>query len=205
VNDPTPIGEVPEFEKIARAFHDEYEAWAANWGWETNKASRCSFDELPDENRQAMLSTVRALLDRRVIYPAALPSLTGSLQRELEEARKALWDARCQLQDQDDAKRQGETEREQTINRLLARNLLTIEIEEAIRGPLSAEPDCGTCADTHWLCDECGEPKPTCIHGGNLSESGCPDCTDHPDHPRNQPPHPATQPSPEMTGGDQCE
>lgn len=63
-----PVGtEVPEAEKIARAFHDEYEAFAQMYGWETQQATRVSFDELPAENQQTMISTVRALLNRRVI------------------------------------------------------------------------------------------------------------------------------------------
>lgn len=56
-------------EKIARAFHDEYEAFAEVHGWETQEATRTSFDDLPAENRQTMISTVQALLDRNVIAP----------------------------------------------------------------------------------------------------------------------------------------
>jgi len=65
---------------IARAFHDEYEAFAEANGWETQKRSRVAFDDLPAENRATMVSTVRALLDRRLIRPpAAAPPATEGL------------------------------------------------------------------------------------------------------------------------------
>jgi hypothetical protein len=62
-------------EDLARAFHDEYEVQAAQEGWETQKASRITFEELPAENRETMLSTVRNLLSRGLITsPSALLS-----------------------------------------------------------------------------------------------------------------------------------
>ena len=67
-------------ERIARAFHDEYEAHAEKHGWETQEATRSIFDDLPAENRQTMLSTVQALLDRRVIAPAS--PVLGDEERE---------------------------------------------------------------------------------------------------------------------------
>lgn len=57
-------------ERIAHAFHDEYEAFAEVHGWETNKASRVSFDDLPEHNRLTMLDTIAALLDRGIIRAA---------------------------------------------------------------------------------------------------------------------------------------
>ena len=56
--------------EVARAFHDEYEKHAADYGWHTNPSTRVSFDELPESNRLLMVSTVLALLDNGVI---ALP------------------------------------------------------------------------------------------------------------------------------------
>jgi hypothetical protein len=60
-------------ETIARAFHDEYEAFAEAHGWETQKSSRVAFDDLPEENRATMVSTVQALLDRRIIAASNQP------------------------------------------------------------------------------------------------------------------------------------
>jgi hypothetical protein len=53
--------------KIARAFHDEYEAFAEMHGWETQEATRVAFDDLPEANRKVMVDTVLALLSRGVI------------------------------------------------------------------------------------------------------------------------------------------
>jgi hypothetical protein len=61
-------------EKIARAFHDEYEAFAAMHGWETQETTRTSFDDLPDENRRTMLATVQALLDRKILAASPHPA-----------------------------------------------------------------------------------------------------------------------------------
>src|SRR3954463_7848609 len=54
--------------RIATAFHDEYEAAAESLGWETQLASRVNFDELPEKNRATMLATVKALLDRHILF-----------------------------------------------------------------------------------------------------------------------------------------
>lgn len=77
---------VPEtVEKIARAFHDEYQAWAEAKGWETQEATRTSFDGLPAENRETMLATVQALLDRKIIgAPAAQPAEAADRQPMIE-------------------------------------------------------------------------------------------------------------------------
>lgn len=68
-------------ERIARAFHDEYEAWAEANGWETQEATRTSFDDLPAENRETMLATVRSLLGRRVISTEY--ALRSQIERDL--------------------------------------------------------------------------------------------------------------------------
>lgn len=67
-----PMYEDPEpFISIAAHFHDEYEAAAAQKGWATQERSRVAFDELPPENREAMVATVRALFERKLIAPGA--------------------------------------------------------------------------------------------------------------------------------------
>ncbi len=40
---------------LAVWLHDTYEKIALDEGWETQKASRVSFDNLPDSNKQTML------------------------------------------------------------------------------------------------------------------------------------------------------
>lgn len=52
---------------IAECFHEVYEQVARDQGWATQEASRVSFDELPESNRQTMLGTVDTLLDEGVI------------------------------------------------------------------------------------------------------------------------------------------
>jgi len=128
--------------------------------------------------------------------------------------------------------------REGLNNFLLSRNLLTVELSDALYDfsqrpvgvgadtcgdrhggselhaevsistsapPVSADsdgnhqPGCSTCDDTRWLCDECKLPATRCVHGGNLSTSGCPGCTDHPDHPVNE--YGRQQPSDGQEGG----
>lgn len=54
-------------EVIARQFHATYESLAPALGWETQARSRTKWDDLPQENRDLMLATVRALLHRGVI------------------------------------------------------------------------------------------------------------------------------------------
>lgn len=64
---PDPVVTEEAVEKIARAFHDEYQAFAEAHGWETQRTTRVAFDDLPERNRGTMLDTIRALLDRRLI------------------------------------------------------------------------------------------------------------------------------------------
>lgn len=74
-NRPSPHQDSPKVpeavEKVARAFHDEYEAWAQAKGWETQETTRTGFDDLPAENRETMLATVQSLIDRRIVIPVS--------------------------------------------------------------------------------------------------------------------------------------
>ena len=54
-------------EVIARQFHVTYEAHAPEHGWETQQVSRVLWDQLPKANRELMIATVQALLNRGVI------------------------------------------------------------------------------------------------------------------------------------------
>lgn len=70
-------------EAIARAFHDEYEAFAEAHGWETQESTRVAFDDLPAENRATMVSTVQALLDRKIIsanFTQPVPGNSGGVE-----------------------------------------------------------------------------------------------------------------------------
>lgn len=49
-------------ERIARAFHEEYEQMAPAYGWETQKKSRVAWDDLPDNQRKLMVHVVGNLL-----------------------------------------------------------------------------------------------------------------------------------------------
>jgi ribosomal protein S14 len=48
---------------LAEMFHDFYESYAQAKGWETNKASRVAFSELPEANRATMLCTASSVLE----------------------------------------------------------------------------------------------------------------------------------------------
>jgi hypothetical protein len=60
-------------ERIAQRFHAEYEAQAPSHGWQTQRASRTTWEHVPEENRQLMVSVVEGLLRAQVIFPG--PSL----------------------------------------------------------------------------------------------------------------------------------
>ena len=77
----------PRIEAIAKAFHDAYEIHAAGEGWETQEASRTTFDDLPEANKQTMLKTIQSLLDDGVI---ALPDDGQSILREYADRIKGF-------------------------------------------------------------------------------------------------------------------
>lgn len=57
----------PRAEEVARAFHESYEYLAPDFGYRTREASAVPWDEVPDANRELMIATARALIDRGVI------------------------------------------------------------------------------------------------------------------------------------------
>lgn len=61
-------------ERIARAFHEVYEAEAEVWGWSTQDSSRVPWDDLPAANKTTMVSTVGLLLVRGVIAEGPGPA-----------------------------------------------------------------------------------------------------------------------------------
>jgi len=80
--------------KIARAFHDEYEAFAEMHGWTTQKNTRVAFDDLPTANRKTMIDTVSALLSRGIVSAPAIEAAAVERERErLARLLKALVEA----------------------------------------------------------------------------------------------------------------
>ena len=53
---------IPEI-YIARAFHEAYEKLAPDFNYETRKASRVLWKDIPRNNRDLMIATVKKLLD----------------------------------------------------------------------------------------------------------------------------------------------
>lgn len=56
-----------EVERIAIAFHEEYEARAPTYGYSTRKESAKPWRDVPEPNRRLMCAVVQDLLDRKVI------------------------------------------------------------------------------------------------------------------------------------------
>jgi hypothetical protein len=56
-------------EGIARAFHETYESFAPNYGYETRKASAVPWEEVPEQNKALMIAVVAELIDQNVIEP----------------------------------------------------------------------------------------------------------------------------------------
>lgn len=54
-------------ERIAKAFHEAYEAAAPAFGYKTREASAVPWDQVPAANRGLMVATVRRLLEANVI------------------------------------------------------------------------------------------------------------------------------------------
>lgn len=51
-------------ERLARAFHEEYEAHAAEHGWSTHPATRVPYELLPLSNRSLMEATSARVIER---------------------------------------------------------------------------------------------------------------------------------------------
>ncbi len=66
-------------ESIAAAFHREYEERALGYGYETRKASRVPWDEVPEANRALMEAVVASLCRQGVIDPG--PNVLGASQQ----------------------------------------------------------------------------------------------------------------------------
>lgn len=57
---------------VARKFHETYEEKSAGHGWETQKASRREWPDVPAENKNLMLDVVRTLVENGVIAFGAI-------------------------------------------------------------------------------------------------------------------------------------
>lgn len=56
-------------EHIAREFHFTYEDTAPIYAYKTRAETRTHWDDLPTNNRELMIRTVKKLLDRGIIFP----------------------------------------------------------------------------------------------------------------------------------------
>lgn len=54
-------------EQIAQQFHEAYEELAPSHGYETRKASRRPWSEVPEQNKSLMIAVVTRLLNEGVI------------------------------------------------------------------------------------------------------------------------------------------
>lgn len=61
---------------IARAFHEAYEKLAPDFGYETRKSSRVAWKDIPKNNRDLMIATVKKLLNDGIIH-SGLEALQG--------------------------------------------------------------------------------------------------------------------------------
>jgi hypothetical protein len=112
--------EPTEHERIAKAFHDEYEARAPQHGYETREASAVPWEQVPEANRNLMIGTVAALLRQGVIWPA-------SVLEERDRQNSGLLDAVERLNERID---RDETEIA-SLQRIAGNDLLEAEAENA--------------------------------------------------------------------------
>lgn len=71
-------------ERIAAEFHRSYENQAPHFGYETRKDSAVPWTEVPQQNRDLMVSVVHALIAQGVIRPGDVA--TKQLQAERDAA-----------------------------------------------------------------------------------------------------------------------
>ena len=56
-----------EIDYIAKKFHQEYEALAPGFNYETRTASAKHWEDVPDNNKRLMRAVIRSLLSQGVI------------------------------------------------------------------------------------------------------------------------------------------
>jgi hypothetical protein len=76
---PTPVRE--DAERVAKRFHEVYEALAPKFDWETQQRSRVAWDDVPHENRALMIAVANELIEAEAIFPG--PSLLLYDQRDV--------------------------------------------------------------------------------------------------------------------------
>jgi hypothetical protein len=64
-------------DEIARNFHEVYEQYAPNHGWETQQRSRVLWEDVPTENKNLMVAVVKKLLIDDIIEPGINLSKTA--------------------------------------------------------------------------------------------------------------------------------
>ena len=75
--------------EMARAFHDEYEAQAVRFGWQSQ--TPVSFDELPEASTQTLLSTIARAVPWNVVNDLAeARALLAQREAEIEALRETV-------------------------------------------------------------------------------------------------------------------
>lgn len=88
-------------EQIARRFHEVYDARADIFGWSPAESTRVAWEDLPEENRNLMVSVVDILLANAVISPGAAVGLdpgplTVSFRTDMTDRELVLLDVMTQ-------------------------------------------------------------------------------------------------------------
>lgn len=67
----------PDYEALARRFHEAYERLAPEFSYETRKASAVPWEDVPENNRRLMIATVRAAFGATPDTPPDAPTEGG--------------------------------------------------------------------------------------------------------------------------------
>ena len=78
--------EKKEIRDLAIFMHEEYEKIAKEKGWNTQEKTRVEFDELPEENKQVMLTLAKKIIEMQDKELKILKKLKENLQRIIREA-----------------------------------------------------------------------------------------------------------------------
>jgi len=127
----------PRVEAAARAAHDEYEARAPEFGYETRRETAVPWDEVPGYNRDLMLlAQTAALAAADAVDPARQTPEANDLGVYLDNAAREMEALRAELRTAQDAREAKEgNEREKALEAENAR------LREALRGVLADYED----------------------------------------------------------------
>lgn len=54
-------------EEVAKAFHEEYEKLAPDFGYKTRKTSAVPWEKVPEQNKNLMIAVVDSLIKRGIL------------------------------------------------------------------------------------------------------------------------------------------